>query len=705
MAQKLDPRDLTAAQAVAPRISPVVAIACATLGWLATLALAVVIYGFTLSSAWAETNPYPPTTPQHQLWNMLDQYVGQFSGAKVYAIETQSPLVPDGFYYGRGAGDSVRPASVTKIVTVYLALDLVRQGRLSLTTPYVIPNVADSRHPSYGGGNSAFLRPGTNASGQPLTATLDFLIRNTMVRSANDAAVMLGYLVAKALGLTNLEPGQTSPDLNASSNKAWFNALGNVMTITAQQLAGSPGDWATQFCTPAGFNNTGVASGCSSRTTPRNMIHIANGIAGRLGSTSGAYCGGSSTLLSCYYGNLLATSVWTDDFNGRSGMTRLSTTCSIVAGMPVGSVEIAKTGTVDDQKALLVVARLPASGGQTDACAGRRIEIAVFLPPSSGARYQLVGGIFERMTRMPTTTGNACMHDYNTGAISQACGSAVAQVNPDAALSAQLLNASPDADAASFEAMPLGTFESGAEIPEPPRTDVNIGGAGADECTPADREVQDAARDYSFTTVAGAIHARMDYMIHEQLMASGCFGQFIEMIKMFRQAADMITTAAASSSFIAAAISLAVRAVVNVIVDQVMNMITSIVCAASDAVYNYLDSAVKNLMCMPPLFTNTMDPLDINLNLTALSCDGVAIDLTALGSNDPNAPIMSGGYGGVNIDVRRADLEAAGIAIESELPQQVRKICNVNPVCFMQNGNCMNKAGTGPCARLEARSQ
>ena len=78
------------------------------------------------------------------------------------------------------ATDPWYPASITKLMTVYVALDLVRQGKVSLGTPLTLSARAAAEPPS----KMAF-RPGTQV-------TLDNALKIIMVKSANDVAMMIG---------------------------------------------------------------------------------------------------------------------------------------------------------------------------------------------------------------------------------------------------------------------------------------------------------------------------------------------------------------------------------------------------------------------------------------------------------------------------------------------------------------------------------
>jgi D-alanyl-D-alanine carboxypeptidase len=71
------------------------------------------------------------------------------------------------------------PASLTKLMTVYVALDAVRNGKLTLDTPLIMSARAARMPPSKMG-----FRPGTEV-------TLDNALKMLMVKSPNDVAVMV----------------------------------------------------------------------------------------------------------------------------------------------------------------------------------------------------------------------------------------------------------------------------------------------------------------------------------------------------------------------------------------------------------------------------------------------------------------------------------------------------------------------------------
>jgi D-alanyl-D-alanine carboxypeptidase len=107
--------------------------------------------------------------------------------------------------HARNADTRLHPASLTKMMTLYVVFDEIRRGRLSLDQKVTISRKAAAEPPSKLG-----LRPGQQIE-------LRYLIRAAAVRSANDAATALGEAVAgseeafaqrmnayaRAMGMTN----------------------------------------------------------------------------------------------------------------------------------------------------------------------------------------------------------------------------------------------------------------------------------------------------------------------------------------------------------------------------------------------------------------------------------------------------------------------------------------------------------------------
>src|SRR6202042_2664479 len=79
------------------------------------------------------------------------------------------------------------PASVTKLMTVYVALQAVRAGRMTMDTPFVVSQRAANMPASKMG-----FRPGTQV-------TLDNALKMLMVKSPNDVAVMVAEGVSGSI--------------------------------------------------------------------------------------------------------------------------------------------------------------------------------------------------------------------------------------------------------------------------------------------------------------------------------------------------------------------------------------------------------------------------------------------------------------------------------------------------------------------------
>ena len=98
------------------------------------------------------------------------------------------------------------PASLTKLMTVYVALDAVRNGKLTLDTPLVMSARAARMPPSKMG-----FRPGTEV-------TLDNALKMLMVKSPNDVAVMVAEGVSGSIEAF-------ADDMNADAQRLGLHEL------------------------------------------------------------------------------------------------------------------------------------------------------------------------------------------------------------------------------------------------------------------------------------------------------------------------------------------------------------------------------------------------------------------------------------------------------------------------------------------------
>jgi D-alanyl-D-alanine carboxypeptidase len=127
------------------------------------------------------------------------------------------------------------PASLTKLMTVYVALDAVRNGKLTLDTPLVMSARAARMPPSKMG-----FRPGTEV-------TLDNSLKMLMVKSPNDVAVMVAEGVSGSI-----------------------EAFADDMNADAQRL----GLHESHFVNPNGLHNPAhVSSARDMATIARALLH------------------------------------------------------------------------------------------------------------------------------------------------------------------------------------------------------------------------------------------------------------------------------------------------------------------------------------------------------------------------------------------------------------------------------------------------
>ena len=88
------------------------------------------------------------------------------------------------------------PASLTKMMTLYLLFEALKAGKVTMETPMPVSEHAAEQKPT-----KLFLRPGQ-------TITVDDAIRAIVIRSANDVAVV----IAESLGGTELNFAQMMTD-------------------------------------------------------------------------------------------------------------------------------------------------------------------------------------------------------------------------------------------------------------------------------------------------------------------------------------------------------------------------------------------------------------------------------------------------------------------------------------------------------------
>jgi D-alanyl-D-alanine carboxypeptidase len=114
------------------------------------------------------------------------------------------------------------PASVTKLMTAYVTLKAVKEGRITLDTVFTVSPAAASQSPSKMG-----LRPGTQV-------TVDNALKMMLVKSANDMAVVLAEGVGGSIDGFAAQMNQTAKQLGMTqTNYVNPNGLPDDRQVTS----------------------------------------------------------------------------------------------------------------------------------------------------------------------------------------------------------------------------------------------------------------------------------------------------------------------------------------------------------------------------------------------------------------------------------------------------------------------------------------
>ena len=107
---------------------------------------------------------------------------------KPFDVDTKAAILIDSgtgtLLYGKNIHEKLPPASVTKVMTLYLVLEAVDSGKIKLND-----TVQVSEHASSMGGSQIYLAPGEEMNVQDM-------IKAVTVSSANDASVALAEHIA-----------------------------------------------------------------------------------------------------------------------------------------------------------------------------------------------------------------------------------------------------------------------------------------------------------------------------------------------------------------------------------------------------------------------------------------------------------------------------------------------------------------------------
>jgi len=227
------------------------------------------------------------------------------------------------------------PASVTKLMTVYVALDAVRQGRLTFDTPLVVSARAAKMAPSKMG-----FRPGSEV-------TLRNALVMLMVKSANDVAVTVAEGVSGSVEAFADEMNKASAALGMRESN-WVNPNGlpdSRHVTSARDLAILGRALLQQFPESANLFNIGAMQ-LGGRITANH-----NGMLGRYPGADGMKTGftcpaGYNLVASATHGGqkLIAVVLGAPTPASRTAKTAALLDRAFQTGSPMGSLESLPSG-------------------------------------------------------------------------------------------------------------------------------------------------------------------------------------------------------------------------------------------------------------------------------------------------------------------------------------------------------------------------
>jgi D-alanyl-D-alanine carboxypeptidase (penicillin-binding protein 5/6) len=209
----------------------------------AALALLLLVHG---TAASAQTKAAPPkavpTTPQ------TPAYVPQAPIVMLKDLDSGKIL------YSRGADQRFAPASMAKVMTAYVVLDLIKAGKLSRDTQFTVGEAEWKKWRAGNGGSSMFLAPGERVS-------VDDLLKGLITVSGNDAAAVLAVgidgseaefvkrmnVVSASLGMKSSKFGTPSgwPDGGVTKVSA-----ADLVTLADRLIRDHPAAYARYFAIP-----------------------------------------------------------------------------------------------------------------------------------------------------------------------------------------------------------------------------------------------------------------------------------------------------------------------------------------------------------------------------------------------------------------------------------------------------------------------
>lgn len=151
---------------------------------------------------------------------------------------TQAPIVllkdmdSGAILFSRGAEKRFAPASMAKVMTAYVVLDLIHRGELSRDTIFTVDPATWKKWNGSTGGSTMFLRPGEKLS-------VDELLKGLITVSGNDAAAVLAVGIDGSEGVFVKRMNEVAASIGMKSSKfgtpnGWPD--GGVTKVSAADL-------------------------------------------------------------------------------------------------------------------------------------------------------------------------------------------------------------------------------------------------------------------------------------------------------------------------------------------------------------------------------------------------------------------------------------------------------------------------------------
>lgn len=209
----------------------------------AAAALAAFVLAFAFPAAAAGNDARPKSAPISR-----PPYVTQAPIVMLKDLDSGTIL------FSRGAEKRFTPASMAKVMTAYVVLDLVKKGELAREKQFTVSEATWKKWNGRNGGSTMFLRPNEKVS-------VDDLLKGLITVSGNDAAAVLAIgidgsedafvkrmnAVASKVGMTSSRFGTPSgwPDGGVTQVSA-----ADLITLADRLIRDHPDGYARYFSIP-----------------------------------------------------------------------------------------------------------------------------------------------------------------------------------------------------------------------------------------------------------------------------------------------------------------------------------------------------------------------------------------------------------------------------------------------------------------------